>query len=220
MLKIRYFRLRVKAGTTFEKLARAARKTYGGALTLVQASSQELSLVLTSQRLLTTVQYLDDGTSAVGSAATMERHSLRIFRQGEDLFLCVLDPPRGTRHVVETLNALVESGEYFFEPLELTTELIKRHLTAFQASKLVSAKVRDFQIFEKAVARLEVTSREGLSEEIAPILQNKFYRIDLLTYEVVHGFRKGLISYAYNPDNSSTFLAGQVVTQSPVGQSR
>jgi len=210
MLKTRYFRVRIPSDVSMEKLAKAARKRGRPALDLLQAGPNEIALVLTSQRVLRTVQYLADGSTSLGTATTMERCSVRIFRSGDELFLSVQDPPRGTKHVAETLDILVENGDYFFEAFELTTTVIERHLSIFQSSKLVSAKVRDLQIFERAVARLEVSSKEGLSEGIAPILEGKFYRIDSLTYEVVQDFKRGLVCYGAN---------GTIRMSSPISES-
>lgn len=82
--------------------------------------------------------------------------------------------------------------------MEFGRDVIERHIATFESAKLVSSKVRDFQIYEKAIARLEVTSKEGLPSEIAPFLAGKFHRVDSMTYEVTHQFKKGLISYTAN----------------------
>jgi len=88
--------------------------------------------------------------------------------------------------------------QYFIEALEFKPELIAIHVKSFDAARLVSAKVRDFEVYDGAVGRLEITSQNGLLPEIAPFLQNKFYRIELLTYEVSQRFVKGLAYYYRN----------------------
>ena len=87
-------------------------------------------------------------------------------------------------------------GQYFYESMEIDEALVKKHVAKFDAARLVSAKVRDFAVYEGAVGRFEVTSKNGLMGEIAPFLQGKYYRVDSLTYELTHKFSNFLVTYS------------------------
>jgi len=125
----------------------------------------------------------------------MERYSVRFFQAGADLMISLLDPSRGSRVTTEILSILVSKEEYFIEPLEINSNIIQRHIGGFDSSRLVSAKIRDFKVYENAIGRLEISSKDGLPEEIAPFLTGKYHKIDALTYAVTHQFQRGLICY-------------------------
>jgi hypothetical protein len=139
-----------------------------------------------------------DGEEVRTTVPTMEQYKIRLFSVGSKLYLCLLDPPRGTRVACDVLDLICAEHRYFVEAYEIDKSLIDRHVGHFGLARLVSAKVRDFRVDDDAVARLEVSSKEGLSAEIAPFLSGKFYRVDSMTFEISHDFRKGLITYASN----------------------
>ena len=199
MVKIRYFRLRLPATANLAILGvRASESPVENRILALSISSQELILRFTTIRHVRTVQYAADGTEIPTMGATMEQHAIRLFSSDFQTYLAIVDPPRGDRLVSDLLTRLMPHEQFFVEALELTPATIERHISFFESAKLVSAKVRDFQIYEKAVARLEVTSKEGLPKEMAPFLRDKFYRVELLTFEVTHQFSKGLVSYFAN----------------------
>ncbi|WP_394789643.1 hypothetical protein [Rhodoferax sp.] len=197
MVKIRYFRIRLPDGIGLLGLAELAQK---GTLpiSVMRSSENELVVTFTTTRELRTVQYMPDGSSVPGIVTTMDQYSVRLFRSGTLYFLSLLDPPRSGRIVTDLLDGLLLNQKYFIEPLEFGRPFIERHVAVFDSVRLVSAKVRDFQIYEKTIARLEITSKEGIPDEIAPFLSGKFHRIDSMTYEVNHQFKKGLINYSTN----------------------
>lgn len=199
MLKIRYFEIRLPKAVGLLQLAEFAyRMGDGGEIKVVRSSEDEFITQLTTVRQISIVQFLPDGSRVPGTATTMEQHLVRIFRSDSRLFLSLIDPPRGGRLVTDLFTLLMPGQDYFVEAVELQRSIIERHVATFESSKLVSAKVRDFQIYDKAVARLEVSSKEGLPKDIAPFLASKFHRIESLTYEVTHRFKKGLVQYLAN----------------------
>jgi hypothetical protein len=199
MLKVRYFRIRLSQSLKeFGELATSVEKRLSSRVALVRHGADEVIIRYTVIRLINTVQILPDGSELKDTVQTMEQHSVRFFQRNGNMYLSVIDPPRGLKVLGQLLDAVVGGNDYFFEPLELTKSLIERHVAKFDAARLVSAKVRDFQVYEGAVGRLEVTSQAGLQPGIAPFLENKFHRIDSLTYEVTAGFVQGLICYTSN----------------------
>jgi hypothetical protein len=196
MLKIRYYRIRVPGATNLNSLEGAAYRARPSGVSVLRASSAELVLRYTRARHLQAIQLLDDGSEVKTSIPTVEQCSMRLFGSNGEFILSVLDPPRGQRVAVELLTHLLEAQEFFMEPLEVAASLIQRHIRLFDAARLVSAKVRDFKVSDTAVGRLEVTSKSGLPDEIAPFLAGKYYRVDSLTYEVTHQFQRGLMQYA------------------------
>lgn len=199
MLKVRYYRLRLSDRLGFNSLEPAAYAA--GAregISVLRASSTELVIRYTTTRHIETIQILGDGSEVKTSIPTMAQYSLRFFLAGNQLMLSLLDPPRGMRITSEVLEVLLGKKEYFIESLEIGPEIIKRHIGGFDSARLVSAKIRDFKVYAKAIGRLEISSKDGLDEEIAPFLAGKYYRIDSLTYEITHQFQRGLICYSSN----------------------
>ncbi|MDI4634037.1 hypothetical protein J7U46_13345 [Pelomonas sp. V22] len=197
MLKVRYVRLKLDP-VVLKSLSQRAYSLGSSQLQVVQVDSSGFVLRYTTIRHLSAIEILGDGTERTTSIPTMERHSLRIFTAGSHAFMALLDPPRGSRIQTDVLSALIPDQNYFLEPLEISKPLISRHIKEFDSARLVSAKVRDLRITENAVGRLEVTSKEGLEDDLAPMLQGKFYRIDSMTYEVTHDFKRGLVTYISN----------------------
>ncbi len=197
MLKVRYIKLKLDSAV-LDSLAKRLRDLASPQLRATQVDSSGIVLLYTTTRHLSAVEILSDGTERKTSIPTMERHSLRIFRAGAHTYIALLDPTRGSKIQNEVLSLLAPNQDYFIEPLEISKQLISQHVAKFDSARLVSAKVRDFRISDSAVGRLEVTSKEGLDADIAPILSGKFYRIDSMTYEVTHQFKKGLVTYMSN----------------------
>lgn len=199
MLKIRYFKVKLPTVTGLRSIVEAAVKiSRSGAVEIVASSSSELNVRYTSVRQLVTVQYLSDGSSVPGVASTMERHSIRIFSRPDYFIFSIIEPPRGNWLVGDLIIALFGKIEQYTEPLEIGQRIIDRHISCFNSARLVSAKVRDIPIYEKAIARLEITSKEGLQPGIAPFLEGKYHRIDSMTFEIVSNLNKGLITYLSN----------------------
>lgn len=196
MLKIRYYKLRVPQESGVASLASSAYKlgTENGISVLeFTSSSLVLKCILTKQ--IETTQILSDGTEVRNQIPTMEQFSFRFFQTNACLMLSLLDPPRGSRVTTEVLSKLLGKDEYFIEPLEIDARMIRRHISSFDSARLVSAKIRDFKVYDNAIGRLEISSKDGLTEEIAPFLSGKYHKVDSLTYEVTHQFRRGLICY-------------------------
>lgn len=199
MLKIRYYRLRLPSGLGMNSLESSAYKLASSSeISVLRASSDELVIRYTVTRQIEAIQILRDGSAIKSSIPTMEQYSLRFFQSSTGVILSLLDPPRGLRIATEVLGLLLGHSEYFIEVLEISSALIKGHIEKFDSAKLVSAKIRDFRVYDKAVGRLEISSKEGLTEEIAPFLVGKYYKIDSLTYEITHQFQRGLICYSSN----------------------
>lgn len=197
MLKIRYYKLRVPNDSGISMLASAAyRLGANGGISVLEATSNVLFLKYTITRQIEATQIMSDGSEVRTFVPTMERHSIRLFQVAEGLVLSLLDPARGSRVTTEVLSKLIGSEDYFIEPLEISTKMIRVHVSEFDSARLVSAKVRDFRVYDGAVGRLEVSSKEGLTDEIAPFLAGKYHKIDSLTYEVTHQFKRGLICYS------------------------
>lgn len=196
MIKVRYSRIRLPVSISrLASLAREWKPTEDRRLRISRAKDDELVLNLTSVRLIRVTDFVDDEPVSK-MVPTMEQHSFRLFAGRSSLYLSLLNPGRGSGVVNEVLEGLLAGQHYAIEPLEIGTELIARHTRKFAAARLVSAKVRDFRVYDNAVGRLEITSKSGLPEEIAPFLEGSFYRIDALTYEVTHDFTTGLIWYS------------------------
>jgi hypothetical protein len=199
MLKIRYYRLRMSQELGVDSLASAAYKLgQDNGISVIESTSSHLVLKYTITKQIEATQILGDGSEVRTQFPTMERYSVRLFQTGAGLMLSLLDPPRGSRVTTEILDRLGGNREYFIEPLVISTEMIRGHVSGFDSARLVSAKIRDFKVYENAIGRLEISSKEGLPDEIAPFIGGKYHRIDSLTYEVTHQFQKGLICYVNN----------------------
>lgn len=197
MLKVRYVRLRFDLNV-FKSLAHREHELAKKRLKIIQMDASGIEFHYTIIRQLSAVEILADGAERKTSIPTMERYSVRIFQAASQIYMALLDPPRGTRIQSEILSVLIADQDYFFEPLEISRPMIVKHISRFDSARLVSAKVRDLKISDTAIARLEVASKEGIDSDIAPILHGKFFRLDSMTYEVTHKFQRGLVTYMSN----------------------
>ena len=197
MMKIRYYKLRLPNDVGVSALTSTAyRVGANGGISVVEATSNDLALKYTTTRQIEASQIMSDGSEVRTFVPTMERHSIRLFQAAEGLVLSLLDPARGSKVTTEVLSKIVGNEDYFIEPLEISAKMIRVHVSEFDSARLVSAKVRDFRVYDSAVGRLEVSSKDGLTDEIAPFLAGKYHKIDSLTYEVTHQFKRGLICYS------------------------
>jgi hypothetical protein len=202
MLKVRYFRIQLPSDVPdfIESVLKLQRKDDGNQsrVKIIQSSDRDVVFTCTYSRLISIRRILEDGSEVVDNVPTIDLHSFRIFQAKRNQYLSIIDPPRGARFISELLDSIMGDGQYFLEPLEFTPELIKRHASKFDSARLVSAKVRDFEVYEGAIGRLEITSQSGLMPNIAPFLTNKFHRVDSLTYEVSQKYIQGLVYYYRN----------------------
>jgi hypothetical protein len=197
MLKVRYFKLRLPISITeFGTRARRYPRNASDRLDVVRERAGEIVLSHTTIRHLTVTRLSDDGAATRESVPTYDQASLRLFTSGGRTFLSILNPGRSVKSFEAMLQMVLGGLDFFYEPLEITKPLIERHVAKFTASKLVSAKVRDFRVEDDAIGRLEVSSKSGLKPTIAPFLEGRFHRIDALAYEVTHDMTKGLIWYS------------------------
>lgn len=200
MLKIRYFRLRLSC-SLLEFVAAAVENSVNdltSKVKILKSSEDDVIFTYTVIRYITVRKFLDDDRQVVDEAATMDKFSMRLFRNNELLYLSVIDPSRSLKFITEMFDQVLGGESYFLEPLEITKSLIEKHIAHFDSARLVSAKIKDFEVSEGAVGRLEIVSQAGLKSEIAPFLEGKFYRTDALTYEVSLRLMRGLINYSRN----------------------
>ena len=197
MLRMRYFRLAVPEDfwTVASEIPDKVRSGPTENISISQRAPHEIILRYRTIRQITTCQILPDDSIVNTTIPTMSQYAIRIFQRG-DTYLSIIDPPQGSKVIASVLNDILAEKRYSFEPLEINLPMIERHVAAFDAARLVSAKVKDFQVYEGAVGRLEIASKSGLKPEIAPFIGNKFHRIESLTYEITHGFVQGLVQYS------------------------
>ena len=196
MLKIRYYKLRVQDRIGISSLtSKVFDLGISSGLEVIEANPRSLVLRFTAIRQLEATQILDDGSEAKTQIPTIERYVARFFKSDTTLMFSLSNPPRGSRIATEILELVLGGQQYFVEPLEISLKMIKGHISFFDSAKLVSAKIRDFRVYDNAVGRLEISSKEGLPDDIAPFLGGKYFKIDSLTYEISHDLVRGLICY-------------------------
>ena len=199
MLKVRYFKIQVQNEFSgFLALLHKESKSTNSPIRILASGETELIFTYAFSRPIKVRRILDDGSEKVDALTTVDIYNFRFFSTSHANYLCVIDPPRGGAMLTGLLNLIMGDSLYFVESLDFTPELIRKHAEKFDSARLVSAKVRDFEVYKGAVGRLEITSRDGLSPTIAPFLEDKFYRVDALTYEVSEKFMQGLIYYYRN----------------------
>lgn len=200
MLKVRYFKvdLPVDLPHVAKNIGAMGKSKLNRQLKLLRLTESDMIVSYRVEKLIPIRRYLDDDSFEVQTASTTEIFTIRIFKNSKNFYLSIIDPPRGGKIISEFLDDIFLNDDYFIEPLEIGRELIDSHVKKFDAAKLVSAKIRDFEVYKGAVGRLEVTAQNGLIPSIAPFLEDKFHRIDALTYELSKGFRQGLVYYTKN----------------------
>ncbi len=164
----------------------------------VGRESKSISLYVFVAREISIARRDESGDVTWETVETVDRVPMRIYSARKSIVISAINPPRGSRYVDVLMSEVCEDEGYFFEPLEITEPMIRKHVAKFDSARLVSAKVRDFAVYEGAVGRFEVTSKNGLKEEIAPFLEGKYYRMDSLTYELTHRAASFLVAYSNN----------------------
>ncbi|WP_454764375.1 hypothetical protein [Cupriavidus campinensis] len=154
------------------------------------------SLYLFQPRNISIARRNEDGEVVWDSVETVDRIAVKIHISKQYAVISAINSPRSSKFVDMLMSELCSDTKYFYEAMEIEEALVKKHVSKFDAARLVSAKVRDFAVYEGAVGRFEVTSKNGLVDDIAPFLRGKFYRVDSLTYELTHGFSNFLVTYS------------------------
>lgn len=200
MLKVRYFRIQLPSNIEgfLNAVTMVKDSPENSTIKIRHFSTNNVVFSYALSRLISIKKILEDGSEVSEAIPTIDVYALRIFQTGNRQYLSIIDPPRGARLLIGLLDRIIGDGQYFLEPLELTADLIAQHVKKFDSARLVSAKVRDFEVYEGAVGRLEITSQSGLIPTIAPFLENKFHRIESLTYEVSQRLTQGLVYYYRN----------------------
>lgn len=179
--------LRVKAA--------AVRVTEKIVLAELDEARQSASLYLFQPRTVSIARRDDNGEVVYELVETVDRVAVKIQTSKQRIIISAINPPRSVKFVDALMIELCQGGRYFFESMEIDENLVKKHVSIFDSARLVSAKVRDFAVYEGAVGRFEVTSKNGLMDNIAPFLQEKYYKMDSLTYELTHNFSSFLVTY-------------------------
>ena len=200
MLKVRYFLVQLPGGILgfLDAVKRKADLVPDMPVRVAASTADGAVFSYAMSRQIPIRKIREDGSEEVESVATIDVYSMRLFQTGTRQYLSVIDPPRSARFINSMLDYVFDEGQYFLDAMELMPELIRRHADRFDSARLVSAKIRDFEVYEGAIGRLEITSQSGLRPGIAPFLENKFHRVDALTYEVTQHFAQGLIHYHRN----------------------
>lgn len=200
MLRARYFNLRAE-GIVFKLSAirEYACLLNDSRLTAISSNSHEVVLSYQSIRQVRTISILDDGSEQAHDYPTIDRYQLRFCESKErTLYLSVIDPPRSGRIIGEALDLLLPNVRVLFEPVVFSKQIVEQHTSLFDVAKLVSAKIKNFHVYDNAVGRLEVSSRTGLLPTIAPFIEGKYYEVESLSYEVISDLSKGLVTYSTN----------------------
>jgi hypothetical protein len=197
MRKLRYFKVRLPCDlNVFSVYAiKASAAEPKRRLTVVSAAGDQVLIRMTIDRTVSTVDILEDGTEVHRTLSASERRSVRFFQRGSVTYVALEDPPRGTSMLRDLFELTLRGTDYFLEAFEIDAVLVAAHAAQFDAAKLVSAKVRDFSVYEGATGRLEITSHAGLDPAIAPFLAGAFYRMESFTYELTLGRDQGLVQY-------------------------
>ena len=200
MLKIRYFRVELPGGIAglSDTLSYKHQAQLLRSIKIIEANSCRINLSYAATRNVAIRSILDDGSEIADTVTTVDLYMLSLFSSKKETYLSIIDPPRGARLISNLLDEIFDEDQFFLEPVEFTPQLINKHIKKFDAARLVSAKVRDFAVYDGAVGRLEITSQSGLMPTIAPFLENKFHRVDALTYEISNKFIQGLAFYYRN----------------------
>lgn len=200
MLKLRYFQIRLPCSfLEFARLALAVQADSSASdITVIKHQKKQIDLSASFTRYIATRTFATDGSVVVANVPTVDTYRIKLFAEKNKFFLSCADPPRGSRFISDIFTKILGNDDYFFQAVELDYVTIEKYIAHFNSFKLVSAKVRDFHVYDGAVGRLEISSQDGLMDGIAPFLKGKHYKVDALTYSVSQGMSHGLIYFSRN----------------------
>lgn len=126
---------------------------------------------------------------------TVESLSIELFESESSTWLCVENPPRSLRELLNNIEMVLGWG-LSITPVVFPLESQRRALAKTDEWKMVAFKGLGSSPKDKAIARFEVASKEGVVPEKLDFLADLEFKVEQATYEAVKSMLRGQVAFA------------------------
>lgn len=146
------------------------------------------------QSTISAAQLDGDGNAEYREVATINSQDVSLIGCQKLIFRAE-NPARSIRELMNSLEKIIGFG-FSCQKIIIKDEDIQAALTDFDNKKLNSLKVSGAIVKSKALARIELASKEGLDPNNIEILSSGEFMIDAASYEVAYKGLKGQVGFS------------------------
>jgi hypothetical protein len=141
------------------------------------------------------VTVLDDaGNAGQSFVETIDATDFEMFQSEGKTWLRVEDPPRSLRDFLNSLEMVAGMG-FSAVGVKFPYRRLRVLLAHADVSRMVGFKGLGSDATLRAVARIEVASKEGIDPAQLPFLKGLKYSVDHATFDVVYRMIRGQVSF-------------------------
>lgn len=146
------------------------------------------------QATLSAQRLNEDGATERQEITTINSQEIAIV-SGNKILFRMENPARSTRELMNALESIIGFG-FSCQQIIIKDKDIQESLAKIDNKKLNSLKVSGALLESKALARIELASKEGLDTENIKILSMSEFIVDAASYEVTYRGVKGQIGFS------------------------
>lgn len=160
-----------------------------------RAEPTHISGNLVTRSRLKILRVQGDGSTSEEVVSTIALLAFSIFSRSNKTWLRISDPPRSSRELTNALERAVGIG-FFVESVIFSQATFNSILERVDECRLISTKGLAALHESKALARIEIASKEGIDLESLPLLKGLEYIVDTAVFEVTYRRERGQILFA------------------------
>ena len=152
-------------------------------------------------------QFDGNGEPIFQQVPTVNFTDFAILNIDETVFLRIENPGRSVKYLLNALESIVGLG-FTCEPVLFDRKKPTTVFKYIEVNKLIGLKVTEAILGEDLVASMEFSSKEGINPEKLTVLSDVHHKIDSVSYELIYGGQRGLLSFN---SNGTMKVSGQIV---------
>lgn len=197
-LRCRWYRIQLPKGTS-NLIAMLEQHPLGletnqGFMTVTGAWGQPLYRFLWRSKVVVT-QFDDEGVPHYQEVATVNFTDFAVLNIGDDMFLRIESPGRSIRDLLNALESLVGLG-FTCKPVTFAKTKPTSVFENSEVTKLIGLKITDAVLGKDLLARMEFSSKEGITLEKLTVLDGVHHKTDSASYELIYAGVRGLLSFS------------------------
>lgn len=127
--------------------------------------------------------------------ATVNFTDFAVLKIDDEKFLRIESPGRSIRDLLNALESLVGLG-FTCKPVTFVKNKPTLVLESVDVTKHIGLKVTNAVLGKDLLARMEFSSKEGITPEKLTVLDGVPHKTDAASYELIYGGVRGLLSYS------------------------
>lgn len=169
-------------------------ETDQGFTTVTGAWGQQLNRFLWRSKVVVT-QLDDEGITHYQEVATVNFTDFAVLNIDGEKFLRIESPGRSVRDLLNALESFVGLG-FTCKPVTFVKNKPTSVLENVEVIKLIGLKVTDVVLGKDVLARMEFSSKEGITPEKLTVLDGVHYKTESASYELIYGGVRGVLCYS------------------------